>query len=126
MGGFLPVPGQTAYGASKAAVKLFTEGLHSELLSTKVHVTVVFPGAIATNISANSGISMSAEAAKDAPKFKMTSAPDAARIILEGVEADRYRILVGSDARMMDFLCRLMPERAARIIYDQMRSLLGE
>jgi hypothetical protein len=30
MGGFLPVPGQTVYGASKAAVKLLTEGLHAE------------------------------------------------------------------------------------------------
>jgi short-subunit dehydrogenase len=120
------VPGQTIYGASKAAVKLFTEGLHSELLSTKVHVTVVFPGAIATNITANSGIEMNADAAKDAPKFKMTTAPEAARIIVEGIEANRYRVLVGSDAKMMDFLCRLMPERAAKIIYEQMRSLLGD
>ena len=43
MGGFLPVPGQTIYGASKAAVKLFTEGLWSELADTNVKVTVVFP-----------------------------------------------------------------------------------
>ena len=49
MGGFLPVPGQTIYGASKAAVKLFSEGLYAELLDTKVGVTVVFPGATATN-----------------------------------------------------------------------------
>ena len=41
MGGFLPVPGQTVYGASKAAVKLLTEGLHAELRGTNVHVTVV-------------------------------------------------------------------------------------
>ena len=56
MGGFLPVPGQTAYGASKAAVKLMTEGLHSEMAGTNVHVTVVFPGAVATNITTNSGV----------------------------------------------------------------------
>src|SRR5215212_10444758 len=56
MGGFLPVPGQSIYGASKAAVKLFTEGLHSELLTTNVRVTVIFPGAIGTNIAANSGV----------------------------------------------------------------------
>ena len=42
MGGFLPVPGQTIYGASKAAVKLFTEGLHSELMDTNVHVHTGF------------------------------------------------------------------------------------
>src|SRR5689334_6495819 len=34
MGGFFPVPGQTLYGASKAGVKLLTEGLYSELLDT--------------------------------------------------------------------------------------------
>jgi short-subunit dehydrogenase len=127
MGGFLPVPGQSAYGASKAAVKLFTEGLRSELLSTNVHVTVVFPGAIATNISTNSGITaMPSASSGDQSKFKTTSAPDAARIIIEGMEKNKYRVLVGSDAKLMDRLCRLMPDRAAKIIYSQMRSLLGE
>ena len=43
MGGFLPVPGQSIYGASKAAVKLMTEGLHSELTDTNVGVTIAFP-----------------------------------------------------------------------------------
>ncbi len=51
MGGFLPVPGQAAYGASKAAVKLFTEALFAELQDTPVAVTVVFPGGVGTNIT---------------------------------------------------------------------------
>ncbi|HRD39265.1 MAG TPA: SDR family NAD(P)-dependent oxidoreductase, partial [Bacteroidia bacterium] len=51
MGGFLPVPGQSIYGATKAAVKLLTEGLRSELLDTNVRVTLIFPGAIGTNIA---------------------------------------------------------------------------
>ena len=46
MGGFFPVPGQTIYGASKAAVKLMTEGLYAELIDTNVGVTVVFPGVL--------------------------------------------------------------------------------
>ena len=58
MGGFLPVPGQTVYGASKAAVKLLTEGLHAECAGTNVHVTAVFPGGGATNITTNSGVSI--------------------------------------------------------------------
>ena len=53
MGGFLPVPGQSIYGASKAAVKLLTEGLQSELIGTNVNATVVFPGATTTNITKN-------------------------------------------------------------------------
>ena len=55
MGGFIRFPGQTIYGAAKAAVKLLTEGLYAELKDTNVKVTVVHPGAIATNITENSG-----------------------------------------------------------------------
>lgn len=126
MGGFLPVPGQSVYGASKAAVKLLTEALHSELTETSVSVTVVFPGAIATDISKNSGLDApSAEdAAKDGPSFPMTPAPEAARIIVDAMERDAYRVMVGKDAKMMDRLSRLVPEKAAAIIYKQMKELL--
>jgi short-subunit dehydrogenase len=125
MGGFLPVPGQTVYGASKAAVKLLTEGLHSELTDTNVSVTVVFPGAIATDISKHSGVEAPAAADAEAPKIKTTSPQVAARTILDGMENDAYRVLIGSDAKMMDLLYRLMPKRAAAIIYKQMLSLLA-
>ena len=127
MGGFLPVPGQSIYGASKAAVKLLTEALHSELMETNVSVTVVFPGAIATDISKNSGLdapTASEAADSDAPKFPMTQPTDAARIILDAMEKDAYRVCVGKDSKMMDRLSRLMPERAAALIYKQMKSLL--
>jgi short-subunit dehydrogenase len=125
MGGFLPVPGQTIYGASKAGVKLFTEGLNSELLSTNVRVTVIFPGAIRTNIAANSGISMGGKT-ESTTNIKMTDPAIAAKKIVDGIEKKKYRVLIGSDAVMMDLLCRLMPERAAKIIYSQMRSILPE
>jgi short-subunit dehydrogenase len=124
MGGFLPVPGQTVYGASKAAVKLLTEGLHSELLDTNVRVTVVFPGAIGTNIAANSGVGLGTQTDAEQSSFKTLAPAKAAQIILDGMEKNRYRILVGQDAAFMDFLCRLSPERAARFIYNQMKSLL--
>ncbi|MGB7537510.1 MAG: SDR family oxidoreductase [Anaerolineales bacterium] len=124
MGGFLPVPGQTVYGASKAAVKLLTEGLNSELLDTNVRVTVVFPGAIGTNIAANSGVGLGTQTDAEKSSFKMLAPAKAAQIILDGMEKNKYRILVGQDAVLMDFLFRLSPERAARFIYNQMKSLL--
>jgi NADP-dependent 3-hydroxy acid dehydrogenase YdfG len=125
MGGFLPVPGQTVYGASKAAVKLLTEGLYAELLNTNVKVTVVYPGAIGTNIAANSGvgINVSAEDRKSS-SFKQLAPERAAEIIVTAIEQDRYSVLVGSDARFMDFLYRLNPKGAAGFIYKQMKSLL--
>lgn len=127
MGGFLPVPGQTIYGAAKAAVKLLTEGLSSELLGTNVKVTVVFPGAIGTNIAVNSGVVMDSLYAKlrEGPLPKTLTPGKAAQIILDGIERDRYRVLVGPDARFMDVIYRLNPERAARFIQKKMSALLS-
>ncbi|WNG29931.1 SDR family oxidoreductase [Cystobacter fuscus] len=126
MGGFLPVPGQTIYGAAKAAVKLLTEGLNSELQGTNVRVTVVFPGAIGTNIAANSGVMNTLQVKSGDTSIKMLAPATAARIILEGIENNRYRVLVGSDSRFMDAIYRLNPQRAARFILNQMSSLLPQ
>jgi NAD(P)-dependent dehydrogenase (short-subunit alcohol dehydrogenase family) len=123
MGGFLPVPGQTAYCASKAAVKLLTEGLHSELAQTGVRVTVVFPGAVATNISANSGVTVGATA--EASARRVYPADRAARDILDGMERNRFRVLVGPDAKLLDRFYRLSPKRATAFIAGQMKDLLS-
>jgi short-subunit dehydrogenase len=129
MGGFVPVPGQSIYGASKAAVKLLTEGLHSELQGTSVGVTTIFPGAVATEIVVNSGVmseeQMKQMAAKSGPERKTTSATDAAKAIIDGIEKKKFHVLIGPDAKTMYLLSRLMPERAANLIYKNMKDLLG-
>ena len=124
MGSFVPVPGQSIYGASKAAVKLFTEGLHSELKSTNVGVTVVFPGAIATNITANSGVAAPGGASAENSNYKLTSPVEAARQIVKSIENETYRVFIGSDSKFMDFMFRLHPRGAADMITKQMASLL--
>jgi NAD(P)-dependent dehydrogenase (short-subunit alcohol dehydrogenase family) len=124
MGGFLPVPGQTAYGASKAAVKLFTEGLHAELAHTQVRVTLVMPGAVATDITRNSGVDMPLAATTGKDAIPMLPVSNAATIILEAMEEDMYRVLVGRDAQTMDLLYRWNPARAARMIRKKMQGLL--
>jgi hypothetical protein len=57
--------------------------------------------------------------------FKQLPPQEAARIILDAMEQNRYRVLVGKDAKFMDMLYRLHPERAAAFIYRQMRALLS-
>lgn len=126
MGGFLPVPGQSVYGSSKAAVKLLTEALHSELASTNVKVTVVFPGAVNTNITKNSGLNMPAQSTPENKSMKVLSAKKAAQIMINGIENNSYRVMVGNDARFMDYIYRLNPAYAARFIYQKMKTLLGE
>jgi NAD(P)-dependent dehydrogenase (short-subunit alcohol dehydrogenase family) len=125
MGALAPFPGQSAYGASKAAVKLFTEGLYAELRGTKVAVTVVFPGAVLTNITGNSGVQMSAAMDAASAGAKGTTAASAGAQIVEGIEKGSYKVRIGGDAKMLDRMARLMPQRSTGIIADQMKKMLG-
>ncbi len=126
MGGFLPVPGQSVYGASKAAVKLLTEGLYAELLDTSVHVSVVFPGATKTEITKNSNVSLPSSTGADAAKLaaSMLSPDRAASIILDGIEKNKPQIYTGKDSKLMNRLYRLSPVLATKFIAKQMKSLL--
>ena len=126
MGALVPVPGQVIYGASKSAVKLLTEGLISELSDTTIKVSVVFPGAVNTNITANSGADeLPVNGGDKSPKsMKILSAREAAEIIISGVEKNKSRIIAGKDARFLDILSRLSPLTAAKLIYRHMANLL--
>lgn len=124
MGGFLPVPGQTIYGATKAAVKLLTEGLNSELANTGVKVSVVFPGAIRTNIMGNSGLAVENKPTSKMQEALLTLPSKAAEIIIGGMENNRYRILVGADSKFLDFYYRLNPKSAAAFISKKMKGLV--
>ena len=127
MGAFAPVPGQSVYGASKAAVMLLTEALYAELRDSSVTVTVVFPGGVATHIAENSGAAIpgrGADAASSADS--LTTASDAARQIIEkGLENGSFRVVIGKDARMLDRMSRLSPHRATDLIATRMASLLA-
>lgn len=124
MGALVPVPGQSAYGASKAAVKLFTEGLIAEHQSGPLRVTVVFPGGVATNILGNSGVAARGRADPAASAATMTSPQDAARQIVDAVVTGAPRVTIGKDARALDRLSRLMPARAIPIVARKMRDLV--
>lgn len=127
MGGFLPVPGQTIYGAAKAGVKLLTEGLYAELMGTNVGVSVIMPGAVATNITENSGVDapVDAESAAEAGSYRTTAPDEAARIILDGIEANDLHIFVGRDSRMMNLMSRVAPKQASHLIQRKMKDLLN-
>ena len=120
MGGFIPFSGQTFYGAAKAAVKIFTEGLYSELKNTNVHVTIIHPGAIATNITENSGLDKP-RIEKNSQLQNALSATKAAEIIIAAMEKNQYRLMVGNDATMLDILYRISPKMATNFIAKMMK-----
>jgi NAD(P)-dependent dehydrogenase (short-subunit alcohol dehydrogenase family) len=121
MGSYAPVPGQTIYGASKAALNLLSEGLRSELMDTNVSITVVYPGAIGTNIASNSGLDMSG--AGESTR-KVVDPAIAGRMIVDAIEGTKKRILIGDDATFMWRTNRLSPDLAANLIYKGMKDLL--
>jgi NAD(P)-dependent dehydrogenase (short-subunit alcohol dehydrogenase family) len=113
--GLIAPPGQTAYCASKFAVRGFSEALRHELAGTRVGVTVVHPGGVATSIAKNARLpsSLSEEEMAKQRKFfdrVLTMPPEiAGEIIVRGVENRKPRVLVGRDATYAALVERLMP-----------------
>ncbi|HBS91075.1 MAG TPA: short-chain dehydrogenase [Erysipelotrichaceae bacterium] len=124
MGGFIPVPGQTIYGASKAAVKLLTEGLRSELLETNVGVTIVFPGGVATDITKNSGADRKAALPEGSSKMKLITASEAAAIMVDAIEKNKYQVYAGKDSSMLNLMTKFAPKKAAAVIADKLKSII--
>lgn len=125
MSSIAPLPGQAIYGASKAAIKLFTESLYAEYLGTSLHVTLVLPGAVSTNISQNSGIEMPSRREGEGRPREVEAADVAARTILRAVEDNAFRILVDKMAIDADALYRRDPQLAVEAIARNFAGLLG-
>ncbi len=121
MGGFFPFPGQTIYGASKAALKIFTEGLFAELEKTNVRVMIVLPGAMDTNITKNSNVEV--KTTKETSSYKMLSASDAALQIINGIKKNKFKLFLGSDAKFLKFLYKINSIWAIRFINNKMSSM---
>ncbi len=117
--GLLGMPYQSAYCASKFAVRGFTDSLRQELRGTGVRAATVHPGGVKTNIVRNARFhphplspdTTHDQAAAMFDAFARTTPERAAEIIHAGCKAGKSRILVGPDAYAFDALARLMPSR---------------
>jgi short-subunit dehydrogenase len=115
------VPTQSMYNAAKAAVRGFSDALREELRGTGVTVLCVHPGGIRTRIVEQArivdlaGLAESHEALSQSfAADARTSADDAAKAIVGAIRNGRERLLIGPDARVLDWLWRTFPERTSR------------
>lgn len=117
--GLIAPPGQTAYGASKYAVRGFSESLREELRATPVGVTCVHPAGISTNIATNARAGAATnpqeqvQAREIFNRVAVISPEQAARTIVHGIMKGKDRVLIGSDAYHIDWMARLFPTRAS-------------
>jgi butyryl-CoA dehydrogenase len=117
--GLFGYPLQNPYSTSKFAVRGFTETLRNEAKGSGLQVVSVHPGGIKTNIVRNVEAPDSPEREKFIQRFEKqakTTAPEAARIILNGVRRGKTRVLIGPDARFIDYIVRLMPQSYGRVL----------
>ncbi len=120
--GLVAPPEQAAYAASKFAVRGFSEALRHELEGSGVGVTVVHPGGVATSISENArvpaGVSPEEVERRREQFRKLLRLPPevAGETIVRGVERRQPRVLVGSDARLISLIARILPVSYAKAL----------
>jgi len=118
--GLIAPPGQAAYCAAKFAVRGFSESLRRELEEARspVGVTVVHPGGVNTAIASsarpprhvsNEEAATIANERERFQKFLRMSPQQAGEVIVAGIEKERARVLVGSDARIASLFERVLP-----------------
>jgi short-subunit dehydrogenase len=112
--GLIAPPGQSAYSASKFALRGFSEVLRAELAG-RVGVTTVHPGGIRTRIAESAKVgaavpeSMIATQRQSIDALLTYPARKAAAEILDGVHRRKARVLIAASAKVPDLLARLMP-----------------
>jgi short-subunit dehydrogenase len=126
--GLFSQPGMSGYNATKFAVRGFTEALRQELdlMKCGVSATCVHPGGIRTGIAQASRIApnmVGFMVENDFEKFFITSADEAARVILDGVRRNKRRVLIGRDARAADWLARTLPAAYQALVVMHTRRL---
>lgn len=132
--GLAGIPHQSAYCASKFAVRGFTESLRHELAGTGVHAITVHPGGVKTNIVRNGrmhsdpqGLGRTAEQLAAAFEAGAHTTPErAAEIIHRGVDAGKARILVGPDAYVFDALVRIAPTHYYKVLDKLARRMIPQ
>jgi NAD(P)-dependent dehydrogenase (short-subunit alcohol dehydrogenase family) len=119
--GLVGVPLQTSYCASKFAVRGFSEALRVELQGSKVGVSSVHPGGIATNIAAASRVNDTAEGSalhqRSVKLFaKMMPASGAAERILTGIKKNKGRVLITRETYALDIAKRIAPNASTSLV----------
>ncbi|NPV59339.1 MAG: SDR family NAD(P)-dependent oxidoreductase [Actinobacteria bacterium] len=118
--GFIPIPGQSAYCASKFAVTGLTEVLYYDLKHNGVGVTLVCPGYVKTplaNTSTIKDLPLHFKGARLVERFLLSLGGSPRKVagqVVEAITHGRFLVIPGVPSRIIYHYRRLFPRLATR------------
>jgi short-subunit dehydrogenase len=112
--GFLPIPGDAVYAATKAYVTSFSEAIRAELRGKGVSVCAVCPGPVRTEFQQ---VAKRPGAQPEmGSRIFFVSTEQVVREALVALEADRPLVIPGIAMKLAMLLTRLMPMPVVRLV----------
>jgi len=119
LAGLIGLAGYSPYAMSKFGIRALSESLAMELSDTNIHVMIVHPGGVKTNIIKNATNLADADREQAHQTFTRAAflTPDkAAEKILQAAKKNRHRLVLGTDAKITYLIRRLFPENYLKIL----------
>ena len=117
-----PIPNNATYAASKAFANTFSESLRGEVKSLGVHVTVLAPGPVRTELPNPDEQSL---VEKLIPDFLWISTEHTAKLSLDGLERNKMRVVPGVTSKAMSVASGYAPRSIVTPIVGAVYKKLG-
>ncbi|GFG67576.1 short-chain type dehydrogenase/reductase [Mycobacterium kubicae] len=117
-----PIPYNATYAATKAFANTFSESLRGELKNSGVHVTLLAPGPVRTEIPEGDEASL---VEKLVPEFLWISTEHTAQVSLDALERNKMRVVPGLTSKAMSVASGYAPRAIVAPIVGAFYKKLG-
>ena len=115
-----PIPNNATYAASKAFANTFSESLRGELHDSGIHVTLLAPGPVRTEVPENPSL-----VDRLIPDFLWISVEHTAQLSLDGHERNKMRVVPGLTSKAMSVASGYAPRAIVTPIVGAVYRKLG-
>jgi short-subunit dehydrogenase len=117
-----PIPYNATYAATKAFVNTFSESLRGELRGSGVHVTLLAPGPVRTELPDAGDASL---VERLVPEFLWISTEHTARVSLDALARNKMRVVPGLTSKAMSVASQYAPRAIVAPIVGSFYKKLG-
>ncbi|MDR1583105.1 MAG: SDR family oxidoreductase [Prevotellaceae bacterium] len=116
------LPGRTGYSASKYAMQGFLDTVRIENLKKGLHVIVIIPGFVATNVR-NTALVADGSAQGESPRVeeKMMSPEELANRIVRGIEKRKRKLTTSYEGKLTPLMKLLCPYLLDKLYFNHMK-----